>query len=150
MPYEQAFSMPSTLFQDCSPDTTLCNFQHFPVWPQSPHPHSPPEDARREGMTSACCSPGLRSPPCCLCQSPLLKLFNCFVSQRSWQALCRRKTRCLKLAAVVIVGSSSKPNRGIRQCKESPGVLTQPHICEEYVMPETAVSLTRLRWREAC
>lgn len=84
--------------------------------------------------------------------SPRLpKPYNCSLSQTSWQALCCRKTRCLKQATAVIVGSCSKTNSGIRQYKESPGVLMQPHICEEYIMPVTAeVSLTWCGWRKAC
>lgn len=119
---------------------------HFPGWPQSPLGTHTERTWHQQAVAR-----GWGHQHAVSVSPRLPKPFNYSMSQTSWQALCCRKTRCLKLATAVIVGSSSKPNRGIRQCKESPGVLIQPDICEEYVMPETAeVSLTWLRWSDAC
>lgn len=131
----------SGLYHLISLNTTISQFGHSP----------PPKDTRREGMTSARVWGHHHAVSI---SSRLPKPFNCSVSQTSWQALCSRKTRCLKLAAMVIVGSShsSKPNRVTRQCKEKArGSLYNPTFVRNMWRHETGeVSLTRLRWREAC
>ena len=121
-----SLNMDSTWFKEFSMWSNTTS-QPFPNL--APGPDSLPKDTRSERMTSVPLQPrsevtGSLSPS--VLAPPPPTPFNCSVSQRSWQASCWRKTRRLKQATAVIVGSSSRPNRGIRQRKESLGVLMQP------------------------
>lgn len=62
------------------------------LWLQSPELiPSKKYTTTRGSMTSARCSPGLRSLPGCLCRpSRLLRPRSCAASQMSWRALCNQ------------------------------------------------------------
>lgn len=138
------FNMISTLFQDY---TTWHHYiQPFPSLATVPCLLSPQRHKER-GHDISMLQPGSEVTSTQVPVSLRLpKPFNCAVSQTSWQALCSRKTRCLELGAVVIVGSSSsKPNTVIRH--QNP--YTTSHLWR--ICDRTSVGyLTWLRWQEAC
>lgn len=88
------------------------SLNHFPVWPQPSLLHT-----KREGMTSALLQSEseVTTTPSLSALTSLNTLKALSVKKRSWQAPRCRKIRCFKQATVVIVGSSSKPNRSIRE-----------------------------------
>lgn len=71
----------------------LSSIKTFPYFDCSPPSlnQSKKYTTTRGSMTSAHCSPGLRSLPGCLCRpSRLLRPGSCAASQTSWRALCNQ------------------------------------------------------------